>query len=358
MQNKHFWQTLKKPIVGLSPMDGVTDQPFRYIQKKYGNPDLIFTEFVSVEGLCHSAVKLLDHLIFDQSQKPIIVQFYGKTPAYFRQAAVLACQLGFDGIDINMGCPAKNVAQHGSGASLISQPELAIKIIDATKLGVQDWQNGKNIQDCPDFTQNITLKAQEMSIADEDRKKSVPVSVKTRIGHSRSIIEDWIKTLLQAKPSAITVHGRTLKQGYSGKADWQEIARAAEVARAHQDKNDLHCTLILGNGDLQSRSQGEKLAKQYDLDGVLIGRASFGNPYVFQNQLSNQEQSLPQIALEHAKVFEKTFASGGKYNFLPMRKHLGWYIKGINDAKEMRSELIKCNNSQEVKNILEKYGLG
>jgi len=351
VKNKSFWQTLAKPIVGLAPMDGVSDQPFRFIQKKYGKPDLVFTEFVSVEGLCHSAEMLLDHLLYDSSQKPIVAQLYGKTPDFFRQAATLVCQLGFDGIDINMGCPAKNVAAHGSGAALIQTPKLAQAIISATKLGVIDWQNGKSASDCPDFSARIIsqVKPRIKSIK-VDRKKVLPVSIKTRIGYSSPKIETWLPILLETLPAAVTIHGRTLKQGYSGQADWEEIARGAAVPRAAD-------TLILGNGDIQSRSQALEYAKKYQVDGILIGRASFGNPYVFRSEDDKVSISLPQIALEHALIFEKTFSQKAKYSFLPMRKHLGWYIRGQNKAKEIRTALMNSQNSTDVEKILKRYSL-
>ena len=117
MDSTNFWQTLELPIIGLSPMDGVTDQPFRHIQKKYGNPPVVYTEFTSTEGVCHGAEQLLSDFLYDETQRPIIAQIYGTTPEFFRQTTILLCELGFDGIDINMGCPAKNVAHSGAGAA-------------------------------------------------------------------------------------------------------------------------------------------------------------------------------------------------------------------------------------------------
>lgn len=360
MQQSCFWQTLNKPVVGLAPMDGVSDFAFRHIQKKYGQPDVMFTEFVSAEGLCHGAVVLLDHLIYNELQQPIVAQLFGKTPQSFRLASVLVCQLGFDGIDINMGCPAKNVANHGAGAGLISTPQLAQEIVKAVKLGIMDYQNGAGVEDfetfSPTLTKEIILRNKHLPSNYHNRTRSVPVSVKTRLGYSSSIINQWLTNLLEVEPDAITIHGRTLKQGYSGQADWEEIAQAAEFVR-HQQKNHSKKTLIFGNGDVQSRDQAELLAKQYDLDGVLIGRASFGNPFVFQKHTTVTQPKLTQVALEHAQVFESTFAHRSNYSFLPMRKHLGWYIKALPNAKEIRQELFKCWSAQQVENTLVKFGL-
>ena len=145
--NRGFWDKLKYPIIGLAPMDGVTDAPFRYIACKYGNPDLIVTEFTSVEGICHGATKNLRAFIFDRSERPICAQLFGSTPDAFYNAAFVVCELGFDGIDINMGCPAGNIASKGAGAALIKTPKLAQQIILRTKEAAKDWYEGKKIKD-------------------------------------------------------------------------------------------------------------------------------------------------------------------------------------------------------------------
>ncbi len=356
---KNFYQKLAKPMVGLAPMDGVTDQPFRHIVQKYGQPDLIYTEFTNVEGLCHGAVRLLRPLIYDNSQRPIIAQIFGKTPKYFRQIAVLAAELGFDGIDINMGCPARQVASHGSGAGLIKKPDLAQQIVKAVKQGVKDWTQGKTCSDCPDLTDEICqiIKTRRQELKLPNKKQLIPVSIKTRTGYSQPEIETWIPTLLETKPAAITLHGRTLKQSYSGQADWELISQAAKLAHKAG-------VIFLGNGDVKSRQEAEEKALAYNVDGVLIGRATQGNPFVFKNPnplitLTPQEQAkkLAQTALEHAKLYEKTFQKQEKYHFVPMRKHLAWYIESIPHAKKIRKELVHTNSSQEVEEILKKWEL-
>jgi len=335
-------------------MDGVTDAAFRHIQKQYGQPDLVYTEFVSVEGLCHKAERLLKELIFNDQQRPIIAQFYGTTPDFFRQAAIVAAMLGFDGIDINMGCPAKNVETSGAGAALIKTPELAVQIIQATKQGVSEWQNGADLDDCPDLSgkikQIVNQRREQLSTNYQDRSRRIPVSVKTRLGYDSIIISDWIQTLLSTEPAAIAVHGRTLKQGYSGDADWESISLASQIIKQTS-------TLAIGNGDVKSYEDGMAKMKQYGVDGVLIGRASFGNPYVFRPSDETHPVSLPQIALEHAQVFEQIFAHQPHYHFLPMRKHLAWYISGQPNAKEIRMQLVRANNSQEVEEVLTKFQL-
>lgn len=353
--NNSFWKSLPRPIIGLSPMDGVTDHPFRHITKKYSNPDLIYTEFTNVEGLCHGAEKLLNEFIFDETQRPVIAQIYGKTPRFFRQVAVLACELGFDGIDINMGCPSKNVTSHGSGAGLIRTPKLAQDIIKATQQGVRDWAEGKKSRDCQDIEEIIWKKVEALNKLlpkKYQELREIPVSVKTRVGFDSKIVDQWIPTLLEMNLPAIAIHGRTLQQGYSGLADWEEIGKAVDLAKNTD-------TLILGNGDIDSLVNAKKKIKTYGVDGVLIGRAAFGDPVVF-DPAKNDSSSVTQkaeIALEHARLYEKTFSHHPKYRFLPMRKHLGWYIKDFPDAKKVRVELMQTQSSQEVEKVLNKYKL-
>lgn len=351
-----FWQTLARPIVGLSPMDGVTDHPFRHIQKKYGQPAIMYTEFTSVEGVCHGAERLLTDFLYDESQRPIIGQIYGTTPDFFRQTAIVLCQLGFDGIDINMGCPAKNVAHSGAGAALIKTPELAQKIIQAVQTGIEQWQNGSTVDDCQDITPAIATEVknrhQQLPTLYQQPNRTIPVSIKTRIGYSHNVVDEWIPTLLEMKPAAIAVHGRTLKQQYGGLADWDAIGRAKELAATTE-------TLILGNGDVKSLEDALQRVTTYNLDGILLGRATMGNPRVFlgdKNQ-SDLQPNLFQIALEHCQLFEDTFKDEPKYSFMPMRKHLGWYVKDIPNASQIRIELFRTNTAAEVAAVLKQHGL-
>lgn len=348
MQQDNFWLNLKKPIIALSPMDGVTDHPYRFIQKKYGKSPVIYTEFTSVEGICHGALRLLKDFKYDETQRPIVAQIYGTTPDFFRQTAILLCELGFDGIDINMGCPAKNVAHSGAGAALIKTPLLAQQIIRATYLGIEDYINGKNTADCKNITAEIATEIQKFHHALPEpykNKRRIPVSVKTRVGYDSAVIESWIPTLLEESPSAIAIHGRTLAQHYSGLANWDNIARAAEII--HQTT-----TLVIGNGDAQDFENAIELSQKYNVDGVLLGRATFGNPFALRRNTSVTDPSLFEIALEHAILFENTYSpDNDKFNFLPMRKHLGWYVKNVPNASEIRKEIFAANNSSEVENI-------
>jgi tRNA-dihydrouridine synthase B len=335
-------------------MDDVTDHPYRHIQKKYGNPAVVYTEFTSVEGVCHGAERLLKDFHYDETQRPIVAQVYGTTPEFFRETATLLCELGFDGIDINMGCPAKNVAHSGAGAALIRTPDLAQEIIRATKAGVSDYVDGKRARDCEHITepiwQEVSARHQALPV-EYQTPRLIPVSVKTRVGYDTSVVHEWIPALLAMEPVAIALHGRTLNQRYSGEANWELIGQAAELV--HQTQ-----TLIIGNGDIPDLPTALLRAKQYDLHGVLIGRASFGNPYAFlSTPLPAGAPTLFQIALDHARLFEATYQHDPMYNFLPMRKHLGWYVKSIPEARQIRIELFQSTNADQVEEIMTRHHL-
>lgn len=351
MNSDNFWRQLPLPIIGLSPMDGVTDQPFRHIVKKYGNPAVVYTEFTSVEGVCHGAEQLLEDFLYDDTQRPAIAQIYGTTPEYFRQTSILLCELGFDGIDINMGCPAKNVAHSGAGAALIRTPKLAQEIIKAVQQGIIDWQNGHTVEQCTNITANIAKeinRRHQLLSKRFQEKRTIPVSVKTRIGFNEPVINDWISNLLECEPTTIALHGRTLTQHYSGTASWENIAKASELTKQTT-------TLLLGNGDVMSREQAYHNVQTYGVDGVLIGRGAMGNPFVFLEEAP--KTSIFQVALEHSRLFESTYSHKEKYSFLPMRKHLGWYVKAIPNASEIRVAVFKAENSQQVEEIFNQYGL-
>jgi tRNA-dihydrouridine synthase len=360
----NFWQKIDKPIVGLSPMDGVTDASFRFITAKHGGPDVMFTEFVNVEAAFFAPHTLLRDLTYSEIERPVIAQIYGHTPELFYKVAHLVCELGFDGLDINMGCPAKKVAAKGSGAALIRTPELARRIIQSARQGIQDWRDGQTLADLGMdmvFSENNGLanrlkSRQEMA----GQRRSIPLSVKTRIGYDDVVVEEWMQTLLEENLAAITLHGRTLKQGYKGNADWEAIGRAVEIA-----KNSA--TLILGNGDLKDMEGVCRRVHESGVDGVLLGRAAQGNPWIFRAK-NQAKQSLrsgvtihsPSIALEerfrvlleHSRHFEKYSSIR---NFVGMRKHLAWYCCDSPGAAELRARMVRVNHSQEVVQCLTAY---
>ncbi len=303
----NFWQKLKKPIVGLAPMDGVTDSAFRFITDKYGLPDVIFTEFFPVEAIVRANKKFTDNLIYYKTKAPTVVQFFGSNPESFYQAAQFAQKLGYEGIDINMGCPDRNVVKKGGGAGLILQPLLVKKIISETKRGA-----GK-----------------------------LPVSVKTRIGYDKIITTEWISQLLETEIDVISLHGRTLNQISTGEANWEEIAKAGELAKKSK-------IIILGNGDVRTRDEAVEKCEKYKVDGVLIGRATWGNPWLFVNKIPTIEERFA-VMVEQCEKYLEYYSNG---NFLSMRKHLAWYCKGFDGAAQMRERLTEVNNIEEVKKII------
>jgi tRNA-dihydrouridine synthase B len=332
------------PIIGLSPMDGITDEPFRLVQSRIAKPDLMFTEFVSAEGIAHGGLKLFDNLLYSSEERPIIAQLFGKDPDSFYESAIILCQLGFDGIDINMGCPAKTVTEHGSGAALIDKPDLAVEIIKSVKSAVADYFSGK--------TKILHLKIKEKitkiidrnlkySNLDQDALRARPsVSVKTRLGIDQSVIDTWIPVLLSANLDFITLHGRSLKQGYSGLADWNEISKSANLV--HQTK-----TKIIGNGDIQTRRQGIEYTQRYGVDGILIGRSALGNPWAFSDIIPTIPDKY-NAAFLHAQLFLEVFPAR---RFEPLRRHFLAYASGLPHAKQLRQKLVLVNSLSEFQDL-------
>ena len=367
-----FWHDIPQPIIGLSPMDGVTDPAFRFIVARYGKPDVQVTEFVNVDEVCHGGDSAWQQLQYAEIERPVVAQIYGADPDKFYQVAQVVCELGFDGVDINMGCPSKNVSARGCGAALIRNPVLAREIIRAVHAGVTDWAAGHRIETIglrPKVVERVgaltSVAGWGQSRGDSDPKrirKPVPVSVKTRLGYDAVVIEDWVSVLLEEQPEAISIHGRTLAQMYRGTADWGAIARAAKLIRQTS-------TLVLGNGDVESLYDLVARVQETQVHGVLIGRGALGNPWIFRAKEWAKAQanrsacaatvceiSLPErfrVALEHARYFESL---GGAPRFAAMRKHLGWYCKGFFKAAEVRSQMFRATSSQDVERILAAIG--
>jgi tRNA-dihydrouridine synthase len=364
----NFWKDLKtkgKPIIALSPMDGITDYPFRKMVVKYGKPDVIYTEFMCVDQIFHAKNDLISEFLYDETQRPIVAQVFGIDPELFYISAQIVCELGFDGIDINMGCPSKNVAGRGAGAGLIKNPELASRIIESTKKGIVDWVSDGVAKDFParvykklDSTKlalaklGVKIKSGEKSEYAE--RLAIPVSVKTRIGYAENEVDTWIPFLVKQNLSCIALHGRTYKQLYHGKADWQAIGQAKEIIDAQVTLNPtLTKPLLLGNGDIQTLEQAHELCNKYKTDGALIGRSFLGKPWLLSAEPVEglAEQKLFDIILEHSKLQEEFDSK----NFFRVRKHLAWYCKGFKGASELRQQLVLSNNFEDVKNILQNF---
>lgn len=321
----NFWKDLSKPIFALAPMEDVTDTSFREIVAGLSDPQILnvlFTEFTSVDGMNHPKGKprVSERLFVSESEKKhlkeknfkLVAQIWGNNPEIFHKVArEITEEYDFDGLDINMGCPVKNVVKNGCCSALISQPALAKEIILATKEATH-----------------------------------LPVSVKTRTGLKAHDTEVWISHVMETRPAAIILHGRTQKQQSDGLADWEEIAKGARV----RDQIDPE-VLFLGNGDVFSVEQGEELTTKFGLDGVMIGRGIFHNPWFF-NQITptlSITDKLTQLML-HTLIFERNW--GGKKNFNILKRFYKIYTNDFPGAAKLRAELMESKSFDEVYTII------
>ena len=315
-----FWEHIPRPFFALAPMADVTDAAFRRLIAKYGKPDVTWTEFVAVDGLLSPGREtLLRDFLYTESERPIVAQIFGSKPENFYKVAQLIVELGFDGIDINMGCPDRNVEKQGGGASMIRSPELALEVIQATMDGA--IKNGKRL----------------------------PVSVKTRVGYNKVELDDWLPKLLSVKPAAVTIHARTRKEMSDVPARWEHVARAVEIAKESG-------TLILGNGDVKDLADATAKAKATGADGVMLGRAIFGNPWRFNPNVNADALPLEErfrVMLEHTRLFEELL--GDIKNFATMKKHYKAYVNGFDGAKELRVKLMEANDSLGVEKGVEEF---
>lgn len=314
-----FWKTLKKlkkPILALAPLDGVTDFVFREIIAETAKPDVFFTEFTSVDALCSEGYdKNIARLKYSEKQRYIVAQIWGTDPEKFYKTATLVKDLGFDGIDINMGCPVRDVMKIGSGASHINNPSLAAEIIKATKEAV----NG------------------------------LPVSIKTRIGVNTIVTKSWIQFLLEQKLDAIIVHGRTAKELSKTPVHWEEIEKAVKL----RDEVSIG-TVMIGNGDILSIEEAINVQKKYKVDGVMIGKGVFSNPWVFERipKIHTTKESL-NLLLKHTKLFCDIYPE--KYKFSIMKKFFKMYIKSFYGAKKFKIQLMNAKNYKDAEKLVKAF---
>ena len=346
-----FWEKIPRPLLALSPMDGVTDFACRAMTAKYGRPDVLFTEFTTAEGLFYAPERILRDFEYSEIERPIVAQIYGHRPDDFYRATHVVCELGFDGVDINMGCPSKSVVQKNCGAKLITVPTLALDIIRATRQAVEDWAKGQALEDLK-LSARVIKTVQRMNQARTGTespvvRRLIPYSVKTRTGFDSIVIEKWIEILLSERPAVISIHGRTLKQMYRGVAAWDSIASAVKVAKGSG-------TLVLGNGDIASLEQAALRIRQSGVDGVLIGRSAIGNPWIFRGKESWKtfvigKEERVSVALEHARYFQEV---RGERDFRVVRKHLIGYLSSFPGAASVRSSALQTRNLDELNRLL------
>lgn len=317
-----FWAELKKPFFVLAPMADVTDAAFRQMIAKYsrhgekgGGPDVFWTEFVSADGLCSPGREvLLRDLAFSDGEHPIVAQIFGSHPEHMRQTATLIKELGFDGIDINMGCPDKSIEKQGAGAAHIKDFKHAQEIIRAVMEGAG----------------------------------GLPVSVKTRVGYNKEDLEGWLGAILETKPAVITVHARTRKELSLVPARWDLVKRAKELAKGTG-------TLIIGNGDVQNLADAQTKADATGADGVMIGKGVFGTPWFFDRTRTTPPSLTEklEIMIEHTHLYEKLL--GDIKNFAIMKKHYKAYVNGFDGAKELRVYLMDAKNADEIGRIAREF---
>jgi nifR3 family TIM-barrel protein len=316
-----FWKNLKRPIMAVAPMSGVTDEAFRLMFLKYGRPDVFWTEFVPAAAMFSRGKEhCLEILKFSPAEHPIVAQVFGANPDQFERAAGMIAELGFDGIDINMGCPDKDIEKQGGGAALMKNFVLAKEIIRAAKKGA----------------------------------KGMPVSVKTRIGYGKNQIAEWMPALLEEDIAAITVHLRTRKEMSVPPAHWE---LAQEIIKLRDQISPG--TLILGNGDIKSLTGVRQLAEKTGLDGIMVGRGALGNPWFFSGRTPALPERLDAI-IEHAEIFENFHKEDMDKNgcckqFESIKKHFHAYAKGFKGAKELRDCLMEVKNAAETRKVVENF---
>lgn len=320
----NFWKKLNKPFFVLAPMADVTDCAFRQIIAKYsrhdenaGGPDVFWTEFVSADGLAHKDAreKLLIDLKFEKNEHPIVAQIFGSNVENIREASRLCAELGFDGVDINMGCPDKSIEKQGAGASSMKNPAHAREIIRAAKEGAPN----------------------------------IHISVKTRIGYNKNEIETWIPEILKEGVAVLTVHLRTRKEMSLVPAHWDLMPQIVSL----RDKIAPE-TLIIGNGDVLDIDDARRKCEESGCDGAMLGRAIFGNPWLFdENKKEISIKEKLEVMCEHTKLFEEML--GEHKNFAIMKKHYKAYCNDFRGAKELRVKLMEAENAGEVESIVKDF---
>lgn len=339
-------------------MADVTDAAFRRLIAQYSgdtsqpNPFVMWTEFVAADGLVRATPegkeKLMADLIYAEEERPVVAQLFSSTPEHMEYAARLCRELGFDGVDINMGCPDRSIEKQGCGSAMIKTPEVALAIIAAAKRG-----------------------------ALSDSSAGIPVSVKTRLGYSADEVETWIPTLLSAEPTALTVHARTRKELSKVPARWERIKRVVEL------RDQLApATKVIGNGDVLTPEDGYAKLEATGADGAMVGRALFGNPWFFHptKRLPHRLTALPtkgvnretliqtdttdsekeyisleerlHVMLEHTALFEELLPHK---NFHVMKKHFKAYCNGFPYAAELRSQLMECDTSEAMRPLVHDF---
>lgn len=314
---ENFWSELPRPFFILAPMEDVTDIVFRHVVSEAAKPDVFFTEFTNTESFCHpeGIHSVRGRLTFSEDEQPIVAHIWGDKPDHFREMSIGMAEMGFKGIDLNMGCPVANVAGKGKGSGLILRPERAAEIIQAAKAG------------------------------------GLPVSVKTRLGYY-DIEEwrDWLKHVFEQDIANLSIHLRTRKEMSKVDAHW-ELIEAIKNLRDEIAPN----TLLTINGDIPDRKTGLELAEKYDIDGVMIGRGIFNNPFAFEKEpREHTSKELLDLLRLHLTLFDK-YATSETRQFKSLRRFFKIYVRSMRGASELRHQLMSTETTDEVRALLDDF---
>lgn len=316
---ENFWQDLPKPFFVLAPMEDVTDVVFRKVVAEAGRPDVFFTEFTNSESYCHpeGQKSVRGRLLFTEDEQPMVAHIWGDSPENFRKMSIGLAELGFKGIDLNMGCPVPNVAGRGKGSGLILRPEVAAELIQAAKAG------------------------------------GLPVSVKTRLGYKEvDEWKEWLKHILEQDIANLSIHLRTRKEMSVADAHWELIPEIKEL-RDEIAPN----TKITINGDILDRKMGMELAEKYGIDGVMIGRGIFKNPFAFEKE---PREHSPEEYLDLLRLqldLQDQFAEQLPRSMSGLHRFFKIYVKGFRGAGELRNQLMNTKSTAEVRALLDSFDL-
>lgn len=315
---KNFWRELPKPFFILAPMEEVTDVVFRHVVSEAARPDVFFTEFTNTESYCHpdgrSSVR--GRLTFTEDEQPIVAHIWGDKPDYFREMSIGMAEMGFSGIDINMGCPVPNVATRGKGSGLILRPDVAEEIIQAAKAG------------------------------------GLPVSVKTRLGYTE-IDEwmNWLTHLLKQDIANLSIHLRTRKEMSLVDAHWELIP---EIKKLRDEI--APDTLLTMNGDILDYQMGMELVEKYGFDGVMIGRGIFKNPFAFEKEKkAHSSEELLDLLRLHLDLYDKYSEELETRPFSALHRFFKIYVKGFKGASSLRNDLMRSKSTDEVRQMLDEF---
>ncbi|HGO3607706.1 tRNA dihydrouridine synthase B [Staphylococcus aureus] len=314
---ENFWSELPRPFFILAPMEDVTDIVFRHVVSEAARPDVFFTEFTNTESFCHpeGIHSVRGRLTFSEDEQPMVAHIWGDKPEQFRETSIQLAKMGFKGIDLNMGCPVANVAKKGKGSGLILKPDVAAEIIQATKAG------------------------------------GLPVSVKTRLGYYEiDEWKDWLKHVFEQDIANLSIHLRTRKEMSKVDAHW-ELIEAIKNLRDEIAPN----TLLTINGDIPDRKTGLELAEKYGIDGVMIGRGIFHNPFAFEKEpREHTSKELLDLLRLHLSLFNK-YEKDEIRQFKSLRRFFKIYVRGIRGASELRHQLMNTQSIAEARALLDEF---